>query len=182
MKEIFRDVVGYEGKYKVSNLGNVLSLNFCGTNKPRLLKAKQHHTGYMLVRLTNGKNKLVHTLVAQAFIPNPENKRCVNHKDGNKRNNNVANLEWCTHKENVQHAIQTGLRDPHNNNARSGRENAQSKQIAQCTKQGTVIKVWDCISDAARELGCNPCMITNVAQGRHKTTHGYAWKYISDLL
>ena len=96
MQEIWKDIKGYEGLYQVSNLGNVKSLK---TNKNLY---SSNAKGYRRVGLFKGKRKgySIHRLVAQAFIPNPENKPCVNHKDCNRANNNVNNLEWCTHKEN----------------------------------------------------------------------------------
>lgn len=114
MTEIWKDIPNYEGKYQISNFGNVISLNFANKHFPRLLKLKNHKDGYKLVGLSNGQanNKTffaVHRLVAQAFIPNPENKEQVNHIDGDKSNNKVTNLEWVTPKENVIHAFVTGL-------------------------------------------------------------------------
>lgn len=177
MKEIFRDVVGFEGKYKVSNFGNVLSLNYQNTGKPKVLVPKKHHTGYLTVLLNSKHNKSIHVLVAEAFLPNPERKKCVNHIDGNKHNNCLSNLEWTTPKENMAHAIRIGLREPHFNNAKRGKENAQSKAVCQYSTDGTLLKVWDCISDAARAVGCKPCQIVNVACGRTKTCHGFVWRY-----
>lgn len=105
MKEIWKDVVGYENKYQVSNLGNVKSLVF---SKPKLLNQYSDKNGYLITRLWN-KNKpkhcKVHRLVAEAFIPNTDNKPTVNHKDLNKSNNHVSNLEWMTRKEQSEHAV-----------------------------------------------------------------------------
>lgn len=98
MKEIFKDIKGYEGLYQVSNYGNVKSLKNNIIKKPSKLPK-----GYLQMRLSkNGKCKYIsiHRLVAQAFIPNPQFKPCVNHKDCNPQNNCVDNLEWCTYKEN----------------------------------------------------------------------------------
>lgn len=183
MRKIWKDIKGFDGKYKISNFGEVMSIDYGKTKKSKLLTPKQHHTGYLLVRLCYGdgrmpKNRTIHSLVAEAFIPNPENKRCVNHKDGNKTNNNVTNLEWNTHKENCQHAIKTGLRDPHKNNHPKGSDVVNSRGVAQYSKAGEFIRSWDCISDAARHINCNPCMIINNASGRTKSCHGYVWKYI----
>ena len=100
--EIWKDIEGYEGLYQVSNYGNVRSLNYAKAGKVKELK-QGNWRGYKNVDLwKNGKGKSfkVHRLVAQAFIENPNEYLCVNHKDENKQNNHVSNLEWCTHKYN----------------------------------------------------------------------------------
>ena len=116
MEEIWKDVKGFEGRYQVSNLGRVRSLDFtwlaynykvCGyvecKRKGKILKPKTSYNGYLQVCLKiSSKNhyKLLHRLVADAFIPNPNNLPTVNHKDEDKWNNRVDNLEWCTYKYN----------------------------------------------------------------------------------
>lgn len=107
MGEIWKDIPGYEGKYQVSNKGRVKSLNFNRTGKEAILKAK-NHVGYPRVILWKGGKRheiCVHRLVAEAFLPNPDNKQFVNHIDGDRRNNNVENLEWCTPQENAIHSV-----------------------------------------------------------------------------
>ena len=110
--EKWRKIEGFPS-YEVSNLGNVRSKGFIMNNgyfrKGRVLKPYPDPKGYMKVEL-HGQIKKVHRLVAEAFIPNPENKPQVNHIDGNKQNNCVENLEWVTNAENTQHAWNTGLR------------------------------------------------------------------------
>ena len=105
-----KDVCGYEGLYKVDENATVFSLR---NNK--LLKRMMFPSGYEYVHLCNGKGKTklfrVHRLVAETFIPNPNNLPEVNHKDGDKLNNNVKNLEWCTNLENMRHSVETGLRN-----------------------------------------------------------------------
>lgn len=118
--EEWRPVVGYEGIYEVSNLANVKSFahdrpHWMGGVRhypERLMKQKLDH-GYPMVRLTKNhipKHKKVHRLIAEVFIPNPENKPCINHIDGVRNNNQLSNLEWCTYSENNLHAYRVNGR------------------------------------------------------------------------
>lgn len=119
--EIWKDAVGFEGKYQISNFGNVRSLDydfeaFNGVkvckfhHKGKPMKTQVSACGYKVVSLGKKKNMQVHILVAKAFIENPNNKPCVNHIDGNKLNAHVDNLEWVTYGENNLHALRNGLR------------------------------------------------------------------------
>lgn len=119
MNEEWKDIKGFEGLYKISSLGRVMSLHphGCKDTKEYIKVPDSIHNGYLRVELhRKGRRKikmLVHRLVAEAFIENPEGKREVNHKDCNKHNNTVSNLEWCSHKENMKHAYDNGRVDPH---------------------------------------------------------------------
>jgi hypothetical protein len=108
MKEIWKTIVGFKD-YQISNYGRVKSLKY---NKKKLLKSGVINSGYLIVCLSNSKIKkfkLIHRLIAHAFIPNADNKPQVNHKDGNKHNNHIDNLEWVDHSENMKHAYRSGL-------------------------------------------------------------------------
>lgn len=129
MTEKWKDIKGYEGLYQVSDLGRVRSLDRedrLGRFKLGKIKAPcDNGRGYLCVNLkkdSKQKNKSVHRLVAEAFLPNPDNLPEINHKDGNKANNQVSNLEWCTRSENAKHAFKTGL-----NKQLKGVNNPQAK-------------------------------------------------------
>lgn len=108
MTEIFQDIPGFEGKYRASTLGNILSLRSKSLLKPWIT---QH--GYRQLRLSDCKNIMksftICRLVAITFLPNPENKKCVNHKNGSKIDDRLENLEWATYSENTRHSFKLGL-------------------------------------------------------------------------
>lgn len=113
MKEVWKDIAGYEGLYQVSNRGRVKSLAR-NTTKGGILTELECRNGYVRVQTSRGNTRekfLIHRLVAQAFILNPKNKPQVNHIDGNKKNNNLKNLEWVTAKENTNHGMEIGSID-----------------------------------------------------------------------
>ncbi len=174
--EIWKDIEGYEGLYKVSSDGRVMS--FYRGEKP--LFPLRTTSGYLMVYLTKNrkaKYKAVHRLVASAFVPNPHQKTQVNHIDGNKHNNCANNLEWVTPSENVLHAHRV-LCVPSSMLSRKGENNKNSIPVCQYDLNGNFLKQWAGVSDAARGIGCNPCQIQNVIAGRSLTCHGFMWSYI----
>lgn len=187
MEEIWKDIEGYEGLYRVSNLGRVLSVRFGPkTNSvpikpaPRIMRQSRSSSGYLHVQLYKdgeSSTKLVHILVARTFIPNPENKREVNHLDGDKSNNCVDNLEWSTRSENQRHAIKMGLRLASPGIGRLGAKNPLSKSVFQFSLNGKFIRRWDSSYEAAMECGFNRDGIRHCAAGRCKTSQGYVWRY-----
>src|SRR5699024_1112448 len=154
-KEIWKPVSGYEGVYEVSNLGRVKSLSrhkACGHkgSKPQiteecLLSIREDRYGYKRVKLSKNKKshlKYLHRILAKEIIPNPEGKPQINHKDGDKGNNSLENLEWTTQKENVIHAFATGLIKPRTGekNSLSKLKEFQVKEIRKLYKQGATQK------------------------------------------
>ncbi len=182
MKEIWKDIKGYEGLYQVSNLGRVKSLKRLANDRngfrnvsEKIKNLRTNNRGYSIINLSkNGERKTykVHRLVAQAFIPNLSNKPQLNHKDGNKQNNRVNNLEWCTISENQKHAYNKNLR-----NVQKRGNNGNSKPVNQYDLNGNFIKRWDCITDACEMLNIQQSGISSCCIGIYKTSHGYIWKY-----
>ena len=184
MKEIWRDVIGYEGLYKVSNLGNVLSIPRKGThsNKEYLLKQSLTKKGYLYVILSKKCKSFdtgVHRLVAQAFIPNLENKSQVNHKNGIKTDNRVENLEWVTNEENMRHSWEIGLRNKEKS-YKYGKDNVLSVKVNQYSLDGIFIKTWFCIKDVERQLKFDNRNICACCRHKRNTAYGYIWRYIDD--
>ena len=181
MQEIWKDVVGYEGLYKISNLGNVLSTRRNYSKGCKYLTPFENG-GYDRVTLvvnSKHKNLLVHRLVAEAFIPNPEQKEAVNHIDGNKKNNTVDNLEWVTKQENTIHAINIGLRPPsappHRDYKRGN--GPRSKAVYQYDLSNDFITKWDCAEDAADHVNGQKGSIGRCCRGERQTHKGFIWKY-----
>lgn len=182
MKEVWKDIEGFEGYYQVSNLGRVKSLERIriannGKSetaqfpvKEKILAISKQTQGYSQASLCKDgtqKSYRLNRLVANAFIPNPDNKPEVNHIDGNKDNNCVDNLEWVTSVENIRHSWVNGLRKP------------RKKPVQQLDDNGNVVAEYESIKQAAETLNCskgNICSSCKGVKGREKAS-GYYWRY-----
>ena len=169
--EEWRDIKGFEGKYMVSNLGRVKSLNYRRTGKEKILKAypNKDDYGYLKVSLyKDGKVRypLVHVLVATAFLENPDNLPEVNHKDENSKNNCVENLEYCSRLYNVNY----GTRN---------KKVAEkiSKPVFSVDKESGLIMWWQSAKEAERCTGIAHSHITACCRGERKSAGGHIWFY-----
>ena len=185
MEEIWKDIEGFEGLYQVSNIGRVRSYDreitkphprnqsipFTYIQKGRVLRQRKHTAGYWTVMLWKDHvpyTRTVHRLVAEAFIPNPQNLPEVNHIDEDKANSIVTNLEWVTKSGNMRHG---------SCGERMGRKHW--KAVVQMDENGNVIKEWPCAQHAAEQLNIRHTQIIAVCRGRYGCKHagGYRWRY-----
>ncbi len=171
MKEIWKDIPNYEGIYKISNLGRLKSFRAYNSftksyyYKEKIVKGKIDSSGYVMVCLSkNGKYKYcrIHRLVAEVFIDNPNNYPIINHKDENKKNNIVSNLEWCTYLY---------------NNTYGNKNKRISKAIIQYDLEGNFIKEYSSINEAGRQNNIPHTSILYALKHTGGITHNYKWKY-----
>lgn len=179
MKEIWKDVSGFDGRYQVSNLGNVRN------KKREILKPQPRRHGYLSVWLygngvrskRGGKQYSVHRVVADAFCPNPNKLSEVNHINENKTDNRACNLEWCTHKQNSNHGTRT------ERVSKSNRESTKRKRtkIAQYTLDGVLVRVFPSIT-SLRDSGFFPGNAYKCAKGYKAYSHsqGYIWRFVEE--
>lgn len=163
MHEIWKDIDGFAGLYKISNLGRIKSFN---RSKGKILKPLPKLKGYLYIHLSKaGKAKpyRIHRLVAEHFVDNPFEFPQVNHKDGNKANNTAENLEWCNGSMNQIHASNSGLRK-------------DTIAVAMYSKEGVLLGVFKSRSDASRKTGAWNQSISKCCRGELKSTGGYVWK------
>lgn len=189
MKEIWKDIDEYVGIYQISNNGRIKSLERVlppdGVHsklrrKERIVKGRKDRAGYVGFSFSKdgvkSRTYSVHRLVAKYFIPNPENKSDVNHKNGDKADNCVNNLEWATRGENQSHAYATGLKKP-SKSTRGGKWDKRSKNVVQVFKNGKT-KLWHSCGEAARALGLSRGNICSVCNGKVPRCGGFKWRYV----
>lgn len=181
MEEIWRDIQGYEGLYQVSNLGNVKSLNYRHRREEHLLKQSINKHGYCFVMLhLNGmvKNVLVHRAVAIAFIENKCNLPLINHKDENRLNNQVENLEWCDQKYNLNYSL--SRRKPNKKKRRCNITYTPKKykeKVFQKNMNGEIVHEYSTVSEAARNNKMSLKSLIACCKGERKTAYGYKWEF-----
>lgn len=169
MEEIWKDIKGYEGLYQVSNIGRVR-----GLRRNIILKPKVDRLKYLFVGLQykgKGNNYRIHRLVALHFLENPNNFKEVNHKDEDKANNCVGNLEWCTHKYNSSYGTRGKRISLKNTNGK------KSKITLQYDINGNLIKEWCSVSEITRKTIYKQGHISRCCRKECKTAYGYVWRY-----
>lgn len=195
MLEVWKTVVidGIENpRYQVSNLGRVVNLNYMFRGEKRICSQSIDKYGYKIVSIDRYP-KLVHRLVAEAFLPNPQNKPCIDHIDTNRQRNvievdengvpveksTLTNIRWATNKENNNNPLTL------KKNYMLGKLNGKHPnaiEIVQLTLDGQFIKKWSCAVEAGRELGICQSDITKCCKGKKLTAGGFKWMYLSDWL
>ena len=170
MKEVWRPVVGYEGLYEVSSFGRIRSLerrartaNGYRKVPGKIMSPRPHHAGYVCMQFCVGHKrsyKTYHRVVAEAFIPNPEGLPEINHKNGDKKDNRPENLEWCTRRQNIEHAQLTGLLKTGENHAGAKHSHDQALMVAGALLCGVPI------SQITHALGVSRSFVEDISRGK----------------
>lgn len=173
--EIWKDIKNYEGLYQVSNLGKVRN------SKGDILYQGSIKGGYKRVQLHNtkkAKSLLVHRLVAEAFIPNPENKPYINHKNSCTTDNTISNLEWCTPSENTIHGYKYGnMKNGNKKRATTCKENF-SKKVRQYDLKMNLIKEYESLSEASKANNFSKSNLCRCCNMETQKANGYIWRYV----
>lgn len=183
MQEVWRDIKGYENLYQISNFGNVKSIR-----RNMVMKQSKNVWGYPTVSLYKDKNEkryAIHRLVGLNFIENPLNKPEINHIDGNKENNRVENLEWCTRSENMKHSFANGLEKPV---YMYGEDNVRSKAMKQYTLDGKYVQTFESGGIASRYLkdklnlksdieSIRSSLLRCCRHDKRFKAYGYVWRF-----
>lgn len=191
MQEVWRQIKGCEGAYEISSFGRVKSLK---SGKPLIMKPKVESNGYLRISLYNnkkGRSVLVHKLVAEAFLGQRPDGMQVNHIDGDKTNNKVDNLEYCTCSENIKHAYNTGLKEKCREHGSSmfrmneGKLKAYRNRISRavvsiCEATGEE-REHESVNAAARETLSDVANVSRVLKGDYRQTNGYRFKYKEEV-
>ena len=181
-EEIWKDIEGFEGLYQVSNLGRVKSLNYKRTGKEKIMKGVDDGRGYLILSLYRegkGKTCKIHKLVAQAFLENPNSLPEVNHKDEDKTNNKVENLEWCTRAYNLTY---NGRAEKVGKKLRGRKLTEEhikkiSKPVFSVDKESGLIMWWQSAREAEKCTGINNSNIIACCKGKVKSAGGHIWFY-----
>ena len=197
MKEAWKDIKGFEGRYQVSNLGRVKSLCYHNGTSERILKQRNNLSGYPIVNLykkgsDKGTLKTVHRLVAEQFIPNENNFPMINHKDENPENNNVRNLEWCDCSYNVLYSLKRHPERIEKIKEKRKRKNGYKRKkgykrknepykyksaVIQKTMNGEEIKIFKNTREVCKEMNFSQSPILECCKGNRKTAYGYKWEF-----
>lgn len=207
---IWKPVVGYEGLYEVSNTGLIKSLNCYNYKEPRIMKLGHRPDGYLSVGLSKNnvtKTKVVHRLVAEAFIPNPDNLEMVNHKDEDRANNNVENLEWCTRSYNQVYSMNLhperkkvfgdNFKNKDGSNlspwTKKGKAHKHNRKVAMLNDKNEIERIFESPSMAAKEMNLDSGNVLTVCKanaipnrnkqrqiGKKRRTGGHIFVFLED--